>query len=164
MKAFKYGLFSLVAAFMLVSGLVLAGNFEDLFPKTYILPNIQNYATASLPTAGVPGRVAFDSTVGTLVADNGSAWRESARVLRSSATVDFASTAATVCSANAQITVTGAAVNDTVLVGPPATVAQGSMFQGYVSAADTVQIKHCNMSAGAIDPASATYAVAVFKS
>lgn len=32
------------------------------------------YTTAGLPTAGQPGRVAYDSTIGALVFDNGTAW------------------------------------------------------------------------------------------
>lgn len=159
MKKFLLGL---ISVFVVASaGLVMSGQFEDLHTKTFITPNLAGYTTATLPTAGIAGRIAYDTTTGQLSVDNGTAWRSIQNT--TTATVDFASTAATVCSADSQVTVTGAAVNDIVTVGPPATVNQGSMFQGYVSAANTVQIKHCNMSAGAVDPASATYRVTVLK-
>ena len=65
-----------LAAVMLTvgAGLALSGNFEDQFTRTKILPNIRDYATASLPTPGIEGRMAFDTTVDTLVVDNGSDW------------------------------------------------------------------------------------------
>jgi hypothetical protein len=68
-------LFSVLGA-MLVAAVALAGSFEDLFPKTHILPNIAPFATGSLPGAPrVVGRLAFDSSLGTHVSDNGTAWR-----------------------------------------------------------------------------------------
>jgi hypothetical protein len=59
------------------------------------------------------------------------------------------------------ITVTGAAVNDTVTLGLPATVLAGAVFNAWVSAADTVTVRCNNAGAIAIDPASATYRVGV---
>jgi hypothetical protein len=59
------------------------------------------------------------------------------------------------------ITVTGAAVNDTVTLGLPATVLAGAIFNAWVSAADTVTVRCNNAGAIAVDPASATYRVGV---
>jgi hypothetical protein len=72
MKKFLLGL---VAVFMVAgAGIVMSGQFEDLHTKTYITPNIQNYATTALPAAGLKGRIAFDTTLGALTVDNGAAW------------------------------------------------------------------------------------------
>lgn len=57
-----------------VGSMVVAGSFEDLLTRTYIQPNLLNLPTASLPTASVPGRLAYDSTLNQITLDNGSAW------------------------------------------------------------------------------------------
>ncbi len=83
---------------------------------------------------------------------------------QNSATLDFASAAANTCSADLTVTVTGAVANDPCVVSPPnASVNAGSSFTCWVSAADTVTVRHCNTSAGANDPASGTYKVMVLK-
>ena len=83
-------------------------------------------------------------------------------VLTNSAALDFASIAAA-ASADLTITVTGAAVNDEVALGLPATPAAGLVFIAFVSAANTVTIRASNITAAAVDAASATYSVSVFK-
>jgi len=83
-------------------------------------------------------------------------------MLSGSITFDFASVTIT-CEDSTGITVTGAAVNDPCFVGPPTTISGAgtglhSSFTCYVSAADTVKVRHC--AAGTADnPASATYTV-----
>lgn len=83
-------------------------------------------------------------------------------VLLGSATLNFGSIAAA-ASADLTITVTGAAANDNVALGLPAAPAAGIVFFAFVSAADTVTVRAMNITAGAVDPASATYKVAVIK-
>ncbi len=56
-------------------------------------------------------------------------------VLKTSATIDFTSLSANTTADSSDITVTGAAVGDPVLVGVPATIASGLVITGYVSAA-----------------------------
>lgn len=85
-----------------------------------------------------------------------------ARVLKNSATIDFASTSAA-SSADATVTVTGAAVGDVVSVGLPASPDANSCFTGWVSATNTVTIRFNNYSVSPIDPASGTYNVIVTK-
>lgn len=86
------------------------------------------------------------------------------RMLAGSIAFDFASVTIT-CEDSTGITVTGAAVNDPCFVGPPTTISGAgtglhSSFTCYVSAADTVKVRHC--AAGTADnPASATYTVRV---
>ena len=82
------------------------------------------------------------------------------RVLMGSAALDFPSIAAA-SQQNLTITVTGAAVGDEVLLGLPAAPTAGIVFNAFVSAANTVTIRATNVTAGAVDPASATYNVVV---
>lgn len=81
------------------------------------------------------------------------------RSLAGSATIDFASQTITCNTSN--ITVTGAQVTDICLVSPGSTGgAANSSFTCYVSAANTVTVKHCPAGT-ASDPASQTYYVRV---
>ena len=76
-----------------------------------------------------------------------------------STTIDFAS-ATDACDVSSDITVTGAAANDVCVVGAPTTADEDSWFSCFVSAANTVKVKHC--AHGTVNPASATYTVRVF--
>jgi hypothetical protein len=82
------------------------------------------------------------------------------KLLSVATTLDFPNTLA-VTSSDMTITVTGAAVGDAVFIGLPAAPTAGFIFQGFVSAADTVTIRATNFTAGALNPASATYRVTV---
>ena len=76
------------------------------------------------------------------------------------ATIDFASVGAGLTVTNT-VTVAGARANDEVKLGLPATLDAGLCWDAHVSADDTVTIRATNITAGAIDPASATYRVTV---
>lgn len=86
------------------------------------------------------------------------------KALGGSIAFDFASVTIT-CEDSTGITVTGAVAGDACFVGPPTTISGAgtglhSSFTCYVSAADTVKVRHC--AAGTADnPASATYYVRV---
>lgn len=82
------------------------------------------------------------------------------KVLKATATLDFASAAASACSADLTVTITGALVGDLCTVGVPASVT-GSVYWCFVGTVNTVTVRHCNVTVGAIDPASGIYAVAV---
>ena len=84
------------------------------------------------------------------------------QVLTATGTLDFASIAAA-ASEDKTIAVAGAAVGDSVALGLPAAPAAGIVFNGFVSAADTVTVRATNITAGAVDPASADYTAMVFK-
>jgi len=58
-------------------------------------------------------------------------------------------------------TVTGASINDTVSLGLPATVDAGIIFDGRVTAANTVTVRATNITSGSINPASAVYRITV---
>lgn len=82
------------------------------------------------------------------------------RILGAAYTIDFTSQTAT-CGDSAGQTLTGAKVGDTCIVGPPASPTASTSYTCRVSATDTVIVRFCPTGAGAIDPASASYAVTV---
>lgn len=77
-------------------------------------------------------------------------------VLYGSATLDFGSISAQTC-AELTITVTGANTGDNVALGPPSSIEAGLSWSGYVSAANTVTVRLCNVTGSPIDPASASW-------
>lgn len=83
-------------------------------------------------------------------------------VYSASATLDFPNTAAQQ-SSDLTIAVTGASVGDPVFLATPAAPDANSCFTTWVSASGQVTVRFNNYSAGAIDPASGTYRVCVFK-
>ena len=83
-------------------------------------------------------------------------------VLTNSASLNFAEIAAAEA-ADLTIAVTGAAVGDEVALGLPAAPTAGLIYQGFVSAADTVTVRATNITASPVDAAAQTFNVAVFK-
>lgn len=53
----------------------LGSNLYDQLTREYILPNLRNYGTSALPSASIPGRLAYDSTLSVPTSDDGSGWR-----------------------------------------------------------------------------------------
>ncbi|CAB4155044.1 hypothetical protein UFOVP652_65 [uncultured Caudovirales phage] len=82
------------------------------------------------------------------------------KVRSASASLNFGSIAA-VSQADLTIAVTGATVGDEVILGLPAAPTAGIVFNAFVSAANTVTVRASNITAGAVDPAAATYGVIV---
>ena len=81
--------------------------------------------------------------------------------LSATATLDFANQAAVGCEV-LTITVTGAAVGDTVAIGVPnGSDTTNSTFYGWVSATNTVSVKHCVVVSG--NPASGSFRVDVWQ-
>lgn len=120
-----------------------------------------NAITAS--ATGMLGFVQYDSTVNRLIYCDGTANRQVPKqVTPGTATIDFASIAAGNC-ATSTITVTGAADGDIVKLGVPnAANTTGSQFTAWVSASDTVTVKHCCIS-GTCDPGSGSFRATVEK-
>lgn len=84
-------------------------------------------------------------------------------ILSASATLDFPNTAAQQ-SSDLTLSVPGAVVGDVVVLGTPnASMQANSSYFAWVSAANTVTCRLNNYSAGAIDPASGVFIVAVFR-
>lgn len=81
--------------------------------------------------------------------------------LTATATLDFGSIAAA-ASEDLTITVAGAVIGYSTTYGLPASPTAGITWTSFVSAADTVTIRATNITASAVDPASATYRATVF--
>lgn len=81
--------------------------------------------------------------------------------LNGSATLDFPSTGSN-SESNLTISVPGAAVGDVISLGAPA-IAANTMYLAFVSASNTVTVRFRNLTLAAIDPASATFKVKIFK-
>jgi hypothetical protein len=79
-----------------------------------------------------------------------------------SASLDFGSIAAQACG-ELTISATGAAVNDPIAPAWPAALEAGLAGVMRVSAADTITVRLCNVTASAIDPASQTFAGRVIR-
>lgn len=108
------------------------------------------------------GAVEYDAS--NLYITNGSTIRFTiAKMLSGSATLDFGNTAAGT-SDDLTVTITGAADGDEVVLGVPnAAMNASSSYFAWVSATNTITIRHNNYSTGAINPASATFKVSVIK-
>lgn len=75
--------------------------------------------------------------------------------------LDFPSVAANGGTQGLNITVHGASVGDPVVVGAPSSVLAGLVWNAHVVSTDTVQVRLTNTTGTPIDPASATWTVAV---
>jgi hypothetical protein len=81
--------------------------------------------------------------------------------LSSTGTLDFANLAAIGCE-DLTITVTGAALGDTVAIGiPNGSIVSNGTFTGWVSSTNTVSIRFCTLVSG--DPASGTFRADVWQ-
>lgn len=120
-------------------------------------------AVAAVPATVQRGRWLFLGGVG-IGSGGDAAGNLVTKTLGGSIAFDFASVTIT-CEDSTGIAVTGARTGDACFVGAPTTVSGAgtglhSTFSCYVSAADTVKVRHC--AAGTADnPASATYFVRV---
>ena len=79
-----------------------------------------------------------------------------------SASLDFGSIVPQSC-AELSVTVTGASVNSAVAPAWPATLESGLMGVMYVSAADNLRVRLCNVTSASIDPSNQTFGGRVIK-
>lgn len=125
--------------------------------------NVLRYEPRSLnPAVLAQGQVWWASGTDQIKARDASRIRTVFSGVEATATLDFPSIAAQ-SSADLTITVTGAATGDRVALGPPINLNAGLVPYGFVSAADTVTVRVTNVTAGALDPTSAGWKVAVLK-
>lgn len=113
----------------------------------------------SLTTTGVVNATTLNVGTGTAVT----------KILSATASLDFTALAANSCEV-LTITVTGAADGDTVALGVPTALAdvdggtERTTFFGWVSGADTVSVRRCNVTGSATaEPAAATVRATVVK-
>ena len=127
------------------------GGFLDLRGRT--APALSNPAEF---------RMYMDSGAGRPKASfNGGAFGFIPVFLSGTSTLDFPSTAAG-GSQDLTISVTGAALGQMVWLGVPnGSVNANCVFFAWVSATNTVTVRHLNNSGGAVDPASGSFTVAV---
>lgn len=127
-----------------------------------------NGSTISLVQFGPSGTSAPEVTVSTtgvalasgvgLTIGAGTAISKS---VAATATIDVGSIAAVTCLDTSQA-LTGAAAGSPCVLGAPAAATANVSWSCYVSAADTIQVRGCNVTALAIDPASGSYQIRVF--
>jgi hypothetical protein len=107
------------------------------------------------------GAIEFDGT--NYYATSGSTRYTLAKTLTTTASLDFASTAAQT-SSDLTITLNGVAAGDAVSLGVPTSARNAnSSFEAWVSAANTVTVRFNNYSTASINPASGTFRVVVTK-
>lgn len=82
--------------------------------------------------------------------------------LTATGSLDFGSINAA-ASEDLTITVAGAAVNNAVSLGLPAAPTAGIVFQGFVSAANTVTVRATNITGSPVNPSAQTIRVTVIK-
>jgi hypothetical protein len=84
--------------------------------------------------------------------------------LTGTAVLDFPSIPNGACAAELSFTLAGVAVNDGVEPGWPNAIEPGLVGTMRVSAPNTIAVRLCNLSGGALDPASATFRATIVRS
>ncbi|MFH2062918.1 MAG: hypothetical protein ABIJ46_02065 [bacterium] len=104
----------------------------------------------------------FPNATGTVVLTEGTGTYSSTNVV-SLTTIDGDGSieAGTCDETDNTITVTGAETGDAVIIGPPSALDAGLIASGRVSAADTVTIRLCNVSAAPVAPTDLTWRATV---
>lgn len=129
--------------------------------KGFLPPRMTNTQRNNISSPATALMV-YNSTNNRYNGYNGTSWRELAWVLIGTATWNPASIADG-ASASTDVTVTGAAVGDPCSVGFTSIAAAGWRITANVRAADTVSVFLTNNTGGAVDLASGTVTVFVWK-
>lgn len=132
--------------------------------KGFLQPRMTNTQRDAITTPAT-GLELFSTTdsANYVYRGTGGGWQKIANEISGSATLDFPSTN-NGNESDLTITVTGASEGDVVSLGIPNSVnLNHSCFTAWVSAANTVTVRFNNYGTGALDPASATFKVKVFK-
>lgn len=144
----------------------LTGDSNGISVTPVVSPavGLQVALTQNLKTTGSPSFAALTlaglADTGSFKVGGGAAVT---KILSATATLDFPNTAAQ-SSSDLTIAVTGAALGDVVLLGVPnSAVNANTCYTAWVSAAGQVSVRFNNYSAGAVDPASAAFRVAVIQ-
>lgn len=145
-------------------GFTGTGHFNYMLNRFTGTDMTTGYAIALPQTTNdfTAGQLYYGTAAARLRVTDGTAARTVPFIFTGSLTTDVASIAAGAI-ATIAITVTGAASGDPVVIGAPAALGAGLLWSGYVSATDTVTVRIYNSTAGAIDPASATWKASVIK-
>jgi hypothetical protein len=95
---------------------------------------------------------------GLFIGDSGSKISGSYRLV---STIDMSSIAANAC-LDTQLTRTGVVAGAECTVGAPSTIETGLILNCFAAGANLVKLRACNVTVGAIDPASQSFSVRVF--
>lgn len=153
------GTLTALAALTIAANSLTIGTGADAFAQTTFAANT------------FPARASSGDLVAKAITDFGlslvddadaAAGRATLGFLTATAALDFGNILAA-SSADLTITVTGAAVGDAVILGPPAAPDASLTFLGFVSAADTVTVRAFNIGAVAVDQASMTFRATVLQ-
>jgi len=128
----------------------------DLGNVCYIEDDQTVSKTDQAGTLSAAGVIVGVETDGVWVAETGKAR------LTATGSLNFASISAA-ASEDLTITVAGAAVNDSVSLGLPAAPTAGIVFQGFVSAANTVTVRATNVTGSPVNPDALTIRATVIK-
>lgn len=148
-------------------GVVNGDQFELTFIRTGDKGDPGPAGTSSGPQGaqGTQGNQGFQGLQGTAGAQGNQGFQGTdgaAPFLTGAAALNFPSTNSGE-SSDLTITVTGASLGDPVILGVPnGSVLSNSEYSAWVSASNTVTVRFLNTDAGAQDPASGTFKVAVF--
>lgn len=126
---------------------------------TVVVPN-----GAGTGGTNITGSPDYFGDADSMITDNREAFQlcgDNGGWVQASASLDFPSIAANGGRQTGTITVRGASVGDPVAVGAQTGLAAGLVWNGFVSATDTVSVQVTNTSGSPIDPASGTWNVAV---
>ena len=91
-----------------------------------------------------------------------SPWARVAEVLSTTAELDFSSISAG-STETETIELEGAAVGDSVMLAPPATLDSGLIWSAHVTDEDTVSVRLANVTGSPIDPGAATWGVTIVR-
>lgn len=147
-------------------------------PNTITLSNITQITTRPITSltgtankSQLPSAVAYEDETNTFTSLQtftgnlkiGSSGAAITDHLSGTSTINFASIPGNGCGVST-FTITGAAVNDVVALGVPSTADAASVvYWAFVSSANSVSIKACNVSTFAINPASGTFRADVWQ-
>jgi hypothetical protein len=151
----KSGMTTTFPGAVTVSGLTTLGNASTTVLSTTGNILVNGFATTTASNGNI-------ATAGSLAIGAGTAITKHSS---NAVSLDFPAITAQSCT-TLTLAVTGAADGDTVALGVPNALAStaSTTFSGWVSSADTVTVRACNIGAAAIaDPAAATVRADVWK-
>lgn len=114
--------------------------------------------TSTLATGTAPMTVASTTAVANLTAQ----YAQSTQLTGTTAGIGGSSLSAGQC-ASGTVTITGAATSMSIAASPATDPGTGFVWEGLVSAANTVTVRVCNVTGGALTPASSAYNVRVIQ-
>jgi hypothetical protein len=133
------------------------GSVVDYFTAAGVF-NTTQPIVSTLATGTAPLTVVSTTPVANLTAQ----YAQSTQLNGTASAIGGSSLSAGQC-ASGTVTITGATTSMSVAVSPAADPGTGFTWEGFVSAANTVTVRVCNVTSGALTPVSAAYNVRVIQ-